>query len=370
MLGDDVHRHEAFEAVADIYGADRLVAVIVGDRHGDAVEGGVAVDEADAAIAEGAGGAYGVAGEAAGDDIALLRGEVLVVVELGIDGAGLGKGEAFQTILEEGHAIDPDVDTVVAVARRGALGAVGGIDREVEAADDGEGVVDGAEGHGVVGEVELVVLLAAVDTAVAIDRQQTDAADRGGGMVLDLHAIGERVEDVEGAGVAHLVVEMGTAAHATVAGEGHDVALADRQHALGKGGVEGVGLLLTLDVIDEVADGAVVAVEVEIDGGDAAGMGNIEHLAARVGGDAQTDDVAVGRGIDRGADAVLAADAEVDAAMEMVGSDLAKGARRGGHEMEGEVEMGRAFGLRLDGQGGKEQKGKEERFLHRDGAFL
>ena len=337
MLGDFVHGHKAFKAVADIEDADGLVAVVVGDGHGDAVEGGVAIDEADAAVTKGAGGAYGVAFETAGDDIALLRGEVLVVVELGVDAASLGEGEAFHAVLEEGDAVNPDVDTVVAVAGRGAFGAVGSVDREVEAPNNGEWVIDGAEGHGIVGERELVRPFASVNATMAVDGQHTDAANGGSRVVAKFHTISEGVKDIKGTGVANLVVEMGATARTRVACKGHKVALMNGQHALGESGIEGIGLLFALNVIDIVGDSAIVAVEVEIDGSDAARMGYVEHLSAAIGRDTQADDIAVSRSVDGGAYSILAPNAKVYTAMEMVGTDLGKRARRSRHEMQGEV---------------------------------
>ena len=98
----------------------------------DAVEGGVAVDEADAAVAKGAGWAHGVARESAGDDVGLAGGEEMAVVELGVDGAGVAEGDLVDAILEEVSTVDPDVETFVAVALSRAFGHIGGIDGDVE----------------------------------------------------------------------------------------------------------------------------------------------------------------------------------------------------------------------------------------------
>lgn len=339
MFGYVVHGDETLEAVAHVEAAHRLVAVVVGDGDGDAVQGGVAIDEADAAVAVGACGTHGVAGQTSREDVALLGGEVVRVVELGVDGACVAKGDFVHLVLEEGLAVDPDVDAVVAIAEGRALGHVCGIDTDIETAQDIERIGLGAEDRVLTADIELEGFFEMVDAAVFIDREDADAADGGRNGVAECHAILQGVEGLLGACVANLVMEMRAAAHAAVAGVCNEVAAADREDVGREGGVEGVALMGGLILQHILGDGAVIAVEVQIDGGDVASVVDVEHLAAIVGGDAEAGDIAVGRGIDRGANAVVATNAEVDATVIVVATDFGESARRCGREPQGEVQL-------------------------------
>ena len=256
-----VHGDEGFEMVSYIETADGLVAVVVGDGDGDAVEGGVAVDEADAAVAKGAGILGRVTHKAAGENVGLTGGGEVVPVELGIDGAGVAVGNLVDPILKEGRAVDPNVDAVVAVVHGGAFGAVGGVDAHIETPKDGQRIVGRAESAALAAEVDLVGGLGSVETGVFVDRQESDALNGGRDGVVEGDAVGQGVERLLGAGVAHFVVEVGAAAHAAVAGVGDELSALDGQSPFGDDGVEGIALVGALKGKDVVGNGAMVAVE-------------------------------------------------------------------------------------------------------------
>ena len=142
-----------------------------------------------------------------------------------------------------------------------------------------------------------------------------------------------------GAGVAHLVVEVWTATHATVARIGNQLPPLDGELSLLHNGVQRIALSSRLQTAHVGGYGPMVAVKVQIDGGDIAGMVDVEHLAPVVGGDAEARHVAVSRSIDGSAHTVVSPNAEVDTTVEMVGAYLGKGAGRRRVQMKGIVEL-------------------------------
>ena len=131
----------------------------------------------------------------------------------------------------------------------------------------------------------------------------------------------------------------------------------NREDAFGEVGVEGVALVACLIVEHIFSNSPVIAVEMEIDGGEVARVVDVEHLATIVGGDAQTRDIAVGRSVDGSSHTFVATHTEVEAAVEVVGAHFGKGARGGGREMQRRHQLGCFLGLcdngeRQDGEDG------------------
>lgn len=360
VLGELVHGHEGLEAVADIDGADSPVAVVVGDAYGDAVERGVAIDKPDATVAKGAGRPGGVRREAPGDDVGLAGGDKVVPVELGIDGAGVGKGYLLYPILEKWNSIDPYIQALVAIVWGRALGAVRSPNAHIEAPQDGDGICLGAQGGARPVEGDLEGGRGAVEAGALVGRQQTDATDCGREGVADSHPVGQGVERLLGARVADFVVEVGTAAHAAIAGISNQLAAPDRQHPFGEGGVEGVALVHTLEVEHVGSNVAMVAVEVQVDCGNIATVIDIKHLATIVCRNAEAADIAIGGGVDGLSHTIAAAYAQIEAAMEVVGTGLGKGAGRLGRAVQREVEFGRLEGLRLGLEERTDEGGQQE----------
>ena len=270
----------------------------------------------------------------------------MVEVELCVDSAGIGVSDNVHFVLEERTAVDPDVNAVETVVGSGTFRLVRSPNSDVEATEYGNRVFGGAKARGFVAEVDLVWGFGAVDAAVFVDGKQSDAFDGGCLFVDKGDAVMEGIEALLGAGVAHFIMEVRPTAHTAVAGVGYEVATVNGKQSLGHDGVEGVTLMLGLVASDVLGYIAVVTVKVKVDCGYITSMVDVKHFTAVIGGDAETGDIAVGWGVDGSSHTIVATDAEVDAAMEVVGANFGKGSGRSGRHVERVVELGRLERLR------------------------
>ena len=64
-------------------------------------------------------------------------------------------------------------------------------------------------------------------------------------------------------------MQVWSCAHAAVAGVGDEVTLMNGQYTFGDGSIEGIALITRLKVANIFGNSAMIAIQVEIDGGDA-----------------------------------------------------------------------------------------------------
>jgi hypothetical protein len=323
------------------------------------------VGERDDAVArDGMRGAVGDARESAREDVVVLGGGILGIVDKSVDGTGLLEEESGRMVRPEEVAVDIEFNAFDPVAASGRLGDVIAEDSSIEGTEDLERV--SAFGIGAfaafLGNHVVPREARPVEDRGGRSRVELDIGDGGLNRVGITHAEIERVYRLVVVGEANLVVEMRATRAACVAGMCEKLAFGDGDRVGRKVNVEGESLVGILIVADERGERLAVVVEVHIYRAEAVGMGDVDVLATTPWRDTYAADVAVGVGIDILAH--LAAHTEVDAAVVVVGTYLGERRREGDRDMEGVVEIVLRDAV---GNHGVERQRSGSRRLGRDG---
>ena len=298
------------------------------------------VRERDDAVArDGTRWTVGNSRESAGEDVVVLGGGILGIVDKSVDCTGLFEEESGRVVGPEEVAVDIELDALDPVAASGRLRDVVAEDSGIEGAEDLERVGTFSVGalasflgdHVEPGEAR------AVEDRRGRSRVELDIGDGGLDRIGVTYAEIERVYRLVVVGETNLVVEMRATRATGVAGMGEELAFGDGDRIGREVNVEGKSLVGILVVADERGERLTVVVEVHIYRAEAVGMGDVDVLATAPGRDTDATDVAVGIGIDILAH--LAAHTEVDAAVVVVGTYLGERRRERDWDMEGVVEI-------------------------------